>query len=92
MWRYQAVYRRIVNRDSESIEYSICEVYLDEDGKLEGSTESPTMTPHGNTRSELIDDLKMMLEDVSKWKAVDFDMMQVGMVFERINNEQELGT
>ena len=34
MWRYQAVYRKIGEGDSERIEYSICEVYLAEDGKL----------------------------------------------------------
>ena len=90
MWRYQAVYRKIGEGDSERIEYSICEVYLDEEGKLEGSTESPSMIPHGETLSELIGDLKIMTEDVSKWKAVDFDKMQAGMTFERIESKQEL--
>ena len=63
---------------------------MDEEGKLEGSTESPSMTPHGETLTELIDDLKMMAEDVSKWKVVDFDKMQAGMTFERIESKQEL--
>ena len=89
MWRYQAVYRKIGSGDSERTEYSICEVYLDESGKLEGSTESPSMTPHGESLSELIGDLEMMLEDISKWKPVDFDKMQVGMTFERTENERE---
>ena len=90
MWRYQAIYRKIGIGDSERIEYSICEVYLDDAGKLDASTESPSMTPYGESLSELIGDLKMMLADAEKWKAVDFDNMQAGMSFERIENEQEI--
>jgi len=90
MWRYQAVYRKVGDGESERIEYSICEVYLNDKGKLEASTESPTMTPYGESLSELIDDLKMMLADASKWKAVDFDNMQAGMSFELDESKQEI--
>ena len=90
MWRYQAVYRKIGKGDSERIEYSICEVYLDNAGKLEGSTESPSMTPYGESLSELIGDMKMMLADAEKWKAVDFDKMQAGMSFELAESKQEI--
>ena len=35
-WRYQVVYIEHGNGDNEGIvEFSICEVYLDKDGKLE---------------------------------------------------------
>ena len=84
MWRYQAVYRKITSGNSEGIEYSVCEVYLDEAGKLEGSTASPFMAPSGESLSELIDDIKMMLVDVTKWEPVDFDKMQTGMTFEHL--------
>ena len=90
MWRYQAVYRKIGSGDSERIEYSICEVYLDDTGKMEGSTESPSMTPYGESLSELIGDLKIMLSDAEKWKAVDFDNMQAGMSFELAESKQEI--
>ena len=89
MWRYQAVYRKIGNGESARIEYSICEVYLDDTGKLEGSTESPSMTPYGESLSELIGDLKLMLTDARKWKAVDFNKMQAGMSFELAESKQE---
>ena len=89
MWRYQAVYRKIGDGDSERVEYSICEVYLDDAGKLEGSTESPSMTPYGESLSELIGDMKMMLVDAEKWKAVDFDKMQAGMSFELAESKQQ---
>ena len=89
MWRYQVVYRTIDSGESTHMEYSICEVYLDDTGKLESWTESPRMTPYGESSVELISDLKTMMTDAEKWKAVDFDQMQTGMTFERIKNEQE---
>ena len=90
MWRYQAVYRKIGVGDSERIEYSICEVYLNDLGELEGITESPSMTPFGESFLELIGDLEMMLADALKWKAVDFDNMHVGMLFEPVDRKQEI--
>jgi len=80
MWRYQAVY---IDRDEETREYSICEVYLDEDGKLEGWTENSSIAPYGTSYEELIGDLQIMMEDTRRWKAVPFDSMSVGMTFER---------
>ena len=89
MWRYQSVYRKIGDVDSERIEFSVCEVYFDEEGILGGWTESPSMRPYGQTHSELIGDLEIMLADASKWKPVDFDKMHAGMTFELVENKNE---
>ena len=78
MWRYQAVY---VERDDETREYSLCEVYFDEDGKLEGWTEKSSIAPYGTSPDELVGDIKIMLEDAVKWKAVPFDSLCTGMTF-----------
>ena len=83
-WRYQAVYiERDIGKNEKYLEYSICEVYLDKDGKLEMWTEDHKMSPYGNTLKELKGDLKFMLDDVRKWKPVDFNSLQVGITFKR---------
>ena len=83
-WRYQAVYIEHDTADKEkTADFSICEVYLDKDGKLEMWTESHKMSPHGETLEELAEDLQFMTDDVRKWKPVPFNSLQVGMNFER---------
>jgi len=84
-WRYQAVYTSHDNDvGGNFFAFSICEVYLDKEGKLEFWTENPKMEPSGETYDELIYTLEMMMNDVRKWKPVLFDKMQVCMTFERI--------
>ena len=83
-WRYQSVYiERDAGNDEKALEFSICEIYLDKDGKLETWTENSKMSPFGDTVEELLGDLQFMIDDVRKWKAVPFDSMQVGMSFEK---------
>jgi len=78
-WRYQVVYIQ----NNESFEYSICEVYLDEFDKLEAWTNNFTISPYGDSHQELIGDLQIMLEDVKKWKPVNFNELKVGMTFQK---------
>ncbi|MCL2591969.1 MAG: hypothetical protein FWD82_01265 [Defluviitaleaceae bacterium] len=88
-WRYQAVYTSNNSDNNEtSKEYSLCEVYLDKDGKLESWTESRFMSPMGYTVDELMGDLQIMLDDAAKWKPVEFESMQVGMCFQRSDNNK----
>ena len=81
-WRYQAVYVERKHEEGESTkEYSMCEVYLDKNGKLEAWTESKSIAPYGESIDELNNDIQLMLNDLSKWTAVAFDSLYVGMEF-----------
>ena len=89
-WRYQAVYKEDGDEGGDietSRAYTVCEVYLDEDGKLIGSTENAAIAPYGWDLEELKADIQLMLDDVSKWEPVPFDSMQVGMTFSRRYND-----
>lgn len=77
-WRYQPV----VRGDENGFVFSLCEVYLDEDGALENWTEDPAMTPSGENIGELSSDLTRMIADALSWKPVVFEKMEVGMTFE----------
>ena len=80
-WRYQAVY---IENHNGNKEYSICEVYLDDDGKLDSWTESHRIHPFGSeTLNELINDLQRMMDDANRWKPVPTNKLQVGMTFEQ---------
>jgi hypothetical protein len=83
-WRYQAVYiERDIGEDKKAKEYSICEIYLDKDGKLEMWTENPSIAPYGLSYAELAGGLRLMLEDIAIWEAVAFDSLCAGMTFEK---------
>ena len=84
IWRYQTVYfeHRTCN-NGITREYSLCEVYLDKDGKLDKWTESRSMSPMGESVEELLGDLQFMLNDAAKWESVEFESMQVGMTFNK---------
>jgi len=85
-WRYQAVFlERDIDEDEKAREYSICEIYLDKDGKLEMWTENPSIAPYGLSYSELTKSLRLMLKDIEIWEAVAFDSLSVGMTFEKKN-------
>lgn len=77
-WRYQPVF---VLYGDEMV-FSLCEVYFDADGGLEGWTEEPAMIPQGTTMEELSNDLAMMMGDLFKWKPVAHSALKVGMRFE----------
>jgi len=90
-WRYQTVYIEHGTSDDEiTREYTLCEVYLDKDGKLEGSTENHAMSPMGDSVDELIGTLQIMLEDAAKWEPVEFESMQVGMTFRKKENYRHI--
>ena len=83
-WRYQAVY--VENKDN-ACEYSVCEVYLDANGRLEAWTESRRIAPLGETLDELLGDIRCMTEDISKWKPVPYNALRAGMTFEHSDTE-----
>ena len=85
-WRYQAVYN---GDDDELRTFSICEVYLDKNGKLETWTENSSIAPSGWTLEELTGDLRLMLNDISRWKPVLFDSLQIGMIFDEHSNTED---
>lgn len=76
-WRYQPVW---AGHGDERI-FGICEVYFDDDGKLENWTESMAISPSGDPVEELIQDCAMMLVDTQKWVPVEHAAIKVGMTF-----------
>ena len=83
-WRYQVVYDKTIDGlNEDNFAYTICEVYLDDDGKLECWTEGKSIAPYGESIDELNSDLQMMQRDLATWKPVPFDSLSVGMTFER---------
>lgn len=89
-WRYQPVWLTVA---SGVRAYSLCECGFDDVGALKDWTEEPTMIPQGETALDLQRDLVRMLKDAWKWEPVDFEMLHVGMVFERtgVDIEDVLG-
>jgi|GEM_PF-3240462 len=82
IWRYQTVYfeHRTCNNEITR-EHSLCEVYLDKDGKLDKWIASRFISPMGESVEELLDDLQFMLNNAIKWEPVEFESMHVGMTF-----------
>ena len=76
-WRYQAVYED----DAVGRQFSFCEVWIDENGQLEGWTEKAGMVPCGETLDDLTNDLVRMYVNACRWGAVAFSEMRVGMPF-----------
>ena len=74
-WHYLPVF---VERDG-GIEYSICEVYLDDDGCVASWTECSSIAASGETADELRADLSHMLNDVARWEPVRFSDLAVGL-------------
>ena len=78
-WRYQPV----IETDNQGDQVSLCEVYFDDQGKLENWTEHAGMTPCGETIDELTASLIQMLTDAMAWVPVNFSDLRVGMTFEK---------
>ncbi len=76
-WRYQPVWTETENERS----YTLCEVYLDDNGQLKDWTETRNMSPSGANLEELARDLKLMSNDVLRWEPVNYDDLKVGMIF-----------
>jgi hypothetical protein len=81
-WRYQAVYVEYGEGKEIIREYSICEVCIDKDDKLEVWTLNYNKSPLGSSLDSLIKDIQLMMDDVRHWKAVPFKSLKEGMVFE----------
>ena len=79
-WHYLPVY---VEANGERA-YSLCEVYLDDDGLLDSWTASREIAAHGTDPSKLAADLELMARDVRRWEPVAFDALSVGMRFEPV--------
>lgn len=79
-WRYQPVW----TGPTENPSYSLAEVYLDDEGRLQNWTQSEAMTPVGDSVLDLIGALAHMIGDASQWKPVPFSSLKVGMTFERV--------
>lgn len=81
-------YQPVSTKSNDTFECSICEVYLDKNGKLEAWTESKEMSPYGwgysekEAFDEMLSGLQLMLNDVQKWKPVPFESLFIGMEFE----------
>lgn len=80
-WRYQPVF--VKHKSTGRISYSLCEVYLEKDGKLKSWTADPVIAPHGIDQHDLQGSLALMISDAFKWKAVDHRKLRVGMTFKR---------
>jgi len=88
-WHYLSVYKETPNTNGKTTKgYSLCEVYLDKDGKLEYWTESHQMSSYGKSADELIEDLEMMLTDAKMWKSEDFESLVSGMKFKKNKKQQ----
>ena len=74
-WHYLPVY---VEHEG-SREYSICEVYRDDKGRLTNWTERRAIAASGDTPRELQGDLQHMLNDLARWEPVRFSELAVGM-------------
>ncbi len=82
-WRYQPVFVT-TTVGAESIQtFTICEVYIDKDKRLEAWTENRSVQPSGGSLSDLQSDLAYMLADSFRWEPVEFSELLVGMTFKR---------
>lgn len=68
MWHYQIRHRVLKGKVDYEDFYDIVEVY-DIDGKIGWTRDS--MEPHGESKEEVIRDLKMMLHDAEKHPVLE---------------------
>ena len=74
-WHYLTVYRD----HGEERHFSLCEVYLDDQGKLDFWVPNPEMSPGGEDITSLTRTLGLMLLDAQAWEPVRFDDLKVGL-------------
>lgn len=77
-WRYQPVY----TEDESGRSYGMCEVHFDDSGRLDGWTESASISPGGEDMEALTSDIVRMLTDAYSWKPVRHADIHIGMAFE----------
>ena len=89
-WRYQPVWGEDTIPGGKSLRwYSLCEVYFDGAGRLNGWTEDSSIKPIGNDPDDLRGALAHMLADAWKWRPVKFSDLKVGMKFERAITQEQ---
>jgi len=82
-WNY-----RIVKHDkADEIYLQIHEVYYDEKNDIEAYTEDP-IHPFGETREELISDLKYMLHDTEKYPVLSIMALEEKFAAKKKNNRK----
>ncbi len=81
-WRYQPVW---VSAMADERQYTLIEVYIDDDGLLGNWTNSAGMIPSGNSIAHLTADLARMLMDANLYKPVALSSLKAGMVLERVD-------
>jgi len=84
-WHYLCV---LVEQNGER-DHSFCEVYLDEDGRVDAWTESRAIAPSGSTLAELQSDLEHMLSDLQRWEPGEFATLKRGMKLKAHGTESE---
>ena len=84
-WRYQAVWHEHDDgrADEKDRAYSLCEVYLNEDGRLDSWTMNPAIAPGSDTWEGLQRDIGRMYEDCWNWEPVAVADLHAGMTFKR---------
>jgi hypothetical protein len=85
-WRYQTTW---VEQKGERT-YFICEVYLDESGRLASWVDNPEFGAKGDTWDDLQRDLGKMYEDCWNWQPVALAELRVGMIFQRRERPPEM--
>lgn len=84
-WRYQPVWR-----DGPDVRvYSICEIHLDENDRLESWTETAEVWPGGESKHALLLDLMRMYIHCARWEAIPFNALRVGMLFDKLISREE---
>jgi len=82
-WRYQPVIRVAKIGDEIDVCVSLVEIYLDDDDALVNWTEEPAIAPVGNDVEDLCREISHMWISALCWKPVPFEVLKVGMTFER---------
>ncbi len=65
--------------------YFLCEVDLDDLGRLIAWREDTDVVAFGNTEAEMIANLSYMFADAVGWKSVALETLRLGMVFDPID-------
>ena len=84
-WHYLPVYK--LDEETGDRIFSLCEVYLDDRGRLEHWTVKPDIAPIGDSHYDLVGTCLMMARDAHQYRACRFDLLRVGMKFTRQDDE-----
>ena len=88
-WHYLPVYEENIDRDGvKHVDYSICEVYLDDSGLIDYWNAKPSLQRCGDSVEELVDRLELMLADTRKWEPVEYESLVSGMKLKKASHIQ----